>query len=70
MTPLERTALAVRLFDMNKAMRDLREHMEFAAQAAKQAGATDLAFATYFLSESIDVYTTRMNAFVTEHLSK
>ncbi len=70
MTPLDRAALAVKLFDMNKAMRDLREHMDFAAETARQAGATDLAFATHFLSESIDVYMNRMNAFVTEHLAK
>lgn len=70
MTPEERAAVAIRLFDMNRAMRDLQEHMADAADIAKQLGATGLAFATYHLSDSIAVYTATMNRYFAGELNE
>lgn len=70
MTPEERVALAIRLFELNRTMRDLREHIDAAAILAKASGATGLAFATFHLSDSIAVYTDAMNRYVTEELSE
>ena len=68
MTPDERTAIALRLFELNKSMASLRIHIEAAAELAKDAGETGLAFATYHLSESIAVYTTTLNRFIAGEL--
>lgn len=65
MTPDDRAGLAVRLFALNKAMRDLREHIEAAAMIAKDNGATGVAFATHHLSDSISAYMTAVNRYVT-----
>lgn len=68
MTPEERTATALRLFEMNKSMSALRIHIDAAAEIAKETGASDLAFATYLLSESIAVYQGTLNRYVTGEL--
>lgn len=70
MTPEERQSLAVSLFEMNRTMRDLKERMDVAADIAKQFGATELAFATYHLSDSISVYTSAMNRFVAGEINE
>lgn len=68
MNQAEREALAVRLIATNQAMRELGEQMESAAAVAKAVGATDLAFATYHLSESISVYMVALNNFLVKEL--
>lgn len=70
MTSEERIILALRLFEMNKALSGLRVHIDDAAEIAKLAGATDVAFATFHLSESIAVYASTINRYVTEQLSE
>lgn len=70
MDPEERAALALRLFDMNKSMAALRIHIDAAAELAKEAGAMDLAFATFHLSESIAVYTNTLNRFIAGELAE
>lgn len=69
MTRAEREALAVRLIVTNRAMRELREEIDTAATVAKAAGATDLAFATFHLSESISVYMVALNNFLVKELN-
>lgn len=68
LTPSERVDLAVRLFNMNAAMRDLRENVDQAASLAKSVDANDLAFATYLLSESIGTYMDAVNRYVVREL--
>ena len=68
MTPEERSDLAVRLFAVNRTMRELRESIDSAADLAKATGATGLAFATYHLSDSIGVYMEAMNRYVSGEL--
>lgn len=68
MTPEDRKDLAVRIFQMNKTMAVLRDHMEEAAEYAKSLDATELAFATYHLSDSIAVYVKAMNRYATQEL--
>lgn len=68
MDDAEREEMAARLIATNRAMRELREEMDVAASVAKAAGATDLAFATYHLSESISVYMVALNNFLVKEL--
>lgn len=66
MTPREE--FAARMIAMNRAMLNLRDEIDSAAEAAKEVGATDLAFATYHLSESIAVYTKALNSYMVREL--
>ena len=66
MTPREE--FAIRMLAMTRAMRDLRDEIDAAAELAKAVGATDLAFATYHLSESIAVYATTLNSYMVREL--
>lgn len=63
-----REEFAVRMIAMNRAMLDLRDEIDAAAELAKEVGATDLAFATYHLSESIAVYATALNSYMVREL--
>lgn len=69
LTPDERTSLALRLFELNKSLSILRIHIEAAAEIAKEAGETGLAFATYHLAESIAAYATALNRFITGEIT-
>lgn len=68
MTPEECIAIAVRLFEMNKTLSALRDHIDQAAETAKSVGATELAFATYHLSDSIAVFTAAVNRYAARDL--
>lgn len=68
MTPDERVAIALRLYEMNKTLSALRIYIDEAAELSKLAGATAVAFATFHLADSIAVYTDAMNRYVTEEL--
>ena len=70
MTPEERVTMAIRLFAMNETMRDLRATVDAAADVSKMAGATDLAFATYFLSDSIAAYMEAVNRYFVREFSE
>ena len=68
MTPSERAAAALRLFEINKTMRDLQEHIQSAGAFANAVGATGLALATYHLSDSIAAYITELNRYMAKEL--
>lgn len=70
MTPNERADMAIRLFEMNRTMRELRAHVDAAAEITQAAGATGLAFATYCLSDSIAVYMDAVNRYMAQELSE
>jgi hypothetical protein len=67
-TPEERTDIAMRLMSMKIALRTLVDHLNAAAEVAKDYGDPALAFATYHLSESVSEYSSALTRFVTGEL--
>lgn len=60
----EKDAAMSKLVDANIVFRDLRESVDEAAEAARDRGATGLAFAAYQLSEAIRAYAREMTRFI------
>jgi hypothetical protein len=65
MNASDRADMAIRMFEINRSMRTLREQIDAAAGLAKAAGATGLSLAAHHLSDSIATYTTELTKYMT-----
>lgn len=68
MTPDDEAELVRRMLTMHGTLRDLRAAVEFAAEAAKAADETALAFSAFHLSDSIGVYARQLGRFLRKEI--
>ena len=65
----DRAEIVRRLLVMQHGLRDVTEAMDAQATLAKNIGATGLATASYFLRESIQVYSNELRRFVADYIA-
>ena len=65
----DRAEVVRRLLAMQNGLRDVTDAMEVQGTLAKNIGATGLATASFFLKESVTVYSNELRRFVADYIA-